>query len=148
MTPGAVTADGAPASSPMEVKCLCSAPASGRRPTARKAGPAPARATVMHLTVNPPDDHARSQRHSRPSTRIADYALVNPHDAEVSESVQITQFRTVGSAGTSPTGMSCRGEQAGGAHGTLVLLSRETELEIVRGNRHPWRPRIRYRVGE
>jgi hypothetical protein len=63
---------------------------------------------------------------------IADYALVNPHDAEVSESVQITQFRTVGSAGTSPTGMSCRGEQAGGAHGTLVLLSRETELEIVR----------------
>jgi hypothetical protein len=42
--------------------------------------------------------------------RNADYAGVNPHDAEVSESVQITHFRTVGSAGTSPTGMSCRGE--------------------------------------
>ena len=33
-----------------------------------------------------------------------DYALVNPHGAEVSESVQITRFRTAGSAGTSPTG--------------------------------------------
>jgi hypothetical protein len=60
--------------------------------------------------------------------RIADYALVNRHDAQVSESVQITQFRTVGSAGTLPTGISRRGEYAGGAHGTLVLLSRETEL--------------------
>lgn len=60
--------------------------------------------------------------------RIADYALVNRHDAEVSESDQITRFCTVGSAGTSPTGMSCRGEYAGGAHGTLVLLSRDELL--------------------
>jgi hypothetical protein len=62
------------------------------------------------------------------SSQIADSALVNRHDAEVSESVQIAQFRTVGSAGTSPTGMSCRGEYAGGAHGTLVLLSRDELL--------------------
>jgi hypothetical protein len=27
--------------------------------------------------------------------------------------------------------MPCRGEWAGGAHGTLVLLSHEIELEIV-----------------
>ena len=40
----------------------------------------------------------------------AEYELVNPHDAEVGEGVQITQFRTVGSAGTSPAGLSCRGD--------------------------------------
>jgi hypothetical protein len=53
--------------------------------------------------------------------QMAEYALVNLHDVEVRESVQITRFCTAGSAGSSPGGMWCRGEYVGGAHGTLLL---------------------------